>query len=68
MAQQSPQHLGEKDRRLYWDWWRENPVEIVLVLLILVLFVAVPWQGCGISEVEPEDDEQEELQIDEVVP
>ena len=35
---------------MYWDWWRENPVEIILVILIIVLFATVPWEGCGVSE------------------
>lgn len=55
MAEQSPEPLGTRNKRLYWDWWRENPVELVLVVLILVLFVFVPWQGCGITEQPPEE-------------
>ena len=50
MEEQSPQHLGRKNKRLYWDWWRENPVELVLVVLIIMAFALVPWEGCGISE------------------
>lgn len=56
----------ETSRRIYWDWWRENPVELVLVILIIVLFVMVPWEGCGITEQDP--DEPVEAQDVEVVP
>lgn len=55
MEEKPPEHLGKKEKRIYWDWWRENPVEIVLVVLILTLFVFVPWQGCGVTEQEPEE-------------
>ena len=50
MEEQSIQHLGEKENQRIWDWWKENPGEIIVVALILVLFVVVPWQGCGVSE------------------
>ena len=32
-----------------WDWWSENPVELVLVAFILVVFFMMPREGCGIS-------------------
>jgi hypothetical protein len=44
-----PQHLETKKDPVWWDWWSENPVEIVLVVLILVLFFALPREGCGVS-------------------
>lgn len=44
-----PQHLETKKDPVWWDWWSENPVEVVLVVLILVMFFALPRQGCGIS-------------------
>jgi len=47
-------HLGHRPDSLYWDWSRENPVEIVLVTFILVLFFAVPRTGCGIDKSEGE--------------
>ncbi len=52
MEENAPQYIQTKpqDRRLYWDWWRENPAEIVLVIFIIALFALVPWEGCGISE------------------
>lgn len=65
MEERPPQHIQKDRQRWYWDWWRENPVEIVLVVFIIVLFFLVPWQGCGISEVDPEEDE---LEIEHVVP
>lgn len=37
---------------LSWDWWGENPAEIILVLFIIVLFLFVhslPPQGWGID-------------------
>ena len=56
MQQQPPQHIANKKRGVYWDWWRENPVELLLVLFIIVLFMAVPWEGCGMTEQEVEAD------------
>lgn len=67
MADESPLHLGQKKKRIYWDWWRENPVELVLVVLTIVLFAAVPWQGCGISEVDQAERDEMTQQI-EVIP
>ena len=35
-----------------WDWWKENPREIILLAFILVLFFFVEWlppQGWGID-------------------
>lgn len=35
-----------------WDWWGENPAEIVLVVFLLVaffFFYALPSQGWGID-------------------
>lgn len=34
-----------------WDWWSENPVELVLVVFILIIFFMMPREGCGISQV-----------------
>ena len=37
-----------------WDWWGENPAEIVLVIFLLVIFFffhALPPQGWGIEAV-----------------
>lgn len=55
MAQESPQFLQPKKKPVYWDWWRENPVEIILVIFIITLFAFTPWANFGISpqEIEP---------------
>lgn len=45
-------HLGHRPDHLYWDWSRESPVEIVLVIFILVLFFMIPRSGCGIDNQE----------------
>ena len=52
MEERTPQYIQPKSdkRSVYWDWWRENPAEIVLVVFIIALFALVPWEGCGISE------------------
>ena len=65
MDEKAPQHIKADRQHWYWDWWRENPVEIILVIFILVLFAAVPWQGCGISG---EDGEEPEFEVERVVP
>lgn len=51
MANQAPQHIQTRKAPFYWNWWRENPVEIILVVFILVLFFTLPRAGCGITEV-----------------
>lgn len=64
MEDKSAEPVSDQKRRIYWDWWRENPVELVLVILIIVLFVMVPWQGCGITEQDPADlDEAQDVRV-----
>lgn len=45
-------HLQSDKDPVWWDWWRENPIEIILVIFILVFFFAFPRQGCGITNAE----------------
>lgn len=52
-----PDYLKVKKDPVWWDWWSENPVEVVLVVFILVLFFAMPRTGCGITDV-PSDGAQ----------
>ncbi|MFU8804772.1 MAG: hypothetical protein ACNA8W_13235 [Bradymonadaceae bacterium] len=52
MVDQAPQHLQTRKSPVYWDWWRENPVEIILVIFIIVMFFALPRTGCGITAVD----------------
>lgn len=47
MEREKP-YLSKKSTGLSWDWWKESPIEIILVVFILVLFL-VPRQGCGIT-------------------
>jgi hypothetical protein len=35
---------------MYWDWWGENPVEVVLVAFILIFFFTLPRTGCGVDK------------------
>jgi hypothetical protein len=46
-------HLQTEKDPVWWDWWSENPIEIVLVVLFLVLFFALPRQGCGVTSDAP---------------
>ena len=32
-----------------WDWWSENPIELVIVVLFVVFFFAFPGTGMGIT-------------------
>ena len=50
MQQRAPQYIEKERKTVYWDWWRENPVEIILVVFIIALFALAPWEGCGLSE------------------
>lgn len=54
MADKSPQFLHRKKASIYWNWWRENPTEIVLVIFIITLFAFTPWTGCGVTEADIE--------------
>ncbi len=47
MEREKP-YLSQKSAGFQWDWWKESPVEIILVVFILVLFL-IPRAGCGIT-------------------
>jgi hypothetical protein len=47
--EQSPPHLGDDRPWIRWNWSREDPVEIVLLVFVLVLFFLLPRPGCGID-------------------
>lgn len=49
MDERKPQHLHFINSRLRWDWRRENPVEIILLVFTLVFFFTIPRGGCGIT-------------------
>lgn len=42
-------HLGADKEPVWWDWWSENPAEVILVVFILVFFFLTPRAGCGIT-------------------
>ncbi len=53
MAEKEKPYLKGTEGSIRWDWWGENPVEIVLVVFIIVLFFffySLPDQGWGIDE------------------
>ena len=47
----APQHINmfSTSSLLNWDWRRENPVELVLLVFVLCAFFFLPRAGCGIS-------------------
>ncbi len=45
-------YLHTPDDGPRWDWWREDPVELILLVFILVLFFAFPRAGCGVTAVD----------------
>ena len=47
---QQPQHLHLITSGLRWDWRRENPAEVVIVVFALMLFFLMPRGGCGITQ------------------
>lgn len=49
MSEEKPQHLHLITSSLRWDWRKENPVELVLLVFIFVVFLAMPRAGCGVS-------------------
>ena len=57
MAKKSPQFLQKPKSPVTWDWWKESPVEIILLVFIVTLFVVTPWSGCGITELDIEPGE-----------
>lgn len=51
--QRNKPFMGNRKETPQWDWWGENPAEIVLVAFILVLFFfihSLPPQGWGIDD------------------
>lgn len=44
-------HLGAKKEPVWWNWWSENPAEIILVIFILIFFFTLPRAGCGVTQV-----------------
>lgn len=56
MDEREKPYLKGAEGSIRWDWWGENPAEIVLVVFIIVLFFfiySLPPQGWGI-DVNPE--------------
>jgi hypothetical protein len=52
MAGREPQHLEIFDKKVpwyRWDWRKENPGEVILVVFGLLLFVFWPRTGCGVT-------------------
>lgn len=49
MSEEKPQHLHMITSSLRWDWRKENPVELVLLVFIVAVFLAMPRAGCGVS-------------------
>jgi len=47
---ETPSHLEDDTRWLRWNWNREDPVEIVLLIFILLLCFLLPRPECGISD------------------
>lgn len=60
MVDKEPQFIQRKKTPIFWDWWRENPAEIVLVIFIITFFALTPWTGCGVTEA---DIEPSEIQV-----
>lgn len=51
MEREKP-YLHGDEGSIRWDWWGENPAEIVLVVFILVILAFLYWlppQGWGID-------------------
>ncbi len=44
-----PQHLHLITSRFNWDWRRENPVEILILVFALTFFFFLPRAGCGVT-------------------
>jgi hypothetical protein len=54
-----PQHLALFNQAKYrWDWRKENPVEVVIVVFAISIFFLMPRQGCGITQLSAGDSNQ----------
>ncbi len=54
MADRKPQHLSMFNGSwVKWDWRKENPAEVVLVVFALTFFLLLPRQGCGVTQTGP---------------
>ena len=49
MSERTPQHMQLITSGLRWDWRKENPIELVLLVFILAVFFTFPRQGCGVT-------------------
>ena len=49
MSDHKPSHLRLITSSLRWDWRRENPVELVVLVFFFAIFFTLPRVGCGVS-------------------
>ena len=52
MQEREKSYLKGDEGPIRWDWWGENPAEIVLVVFILAIFFfiySLPPQGWGVD-------------------
>ena len=49
MSERRPQYMQLITSKTRWDWRKENPVELVLLVFIVALFFSFPRQGCGVT-------------------
>jgi|GEM_PF-3250904 hypothetical protein len=51
----TPQHLKMFADGFRWDWRRENPVEIVILVFGICIFFLLPRAGCGVTSADVKD-------------
>ncbi len=52
MESREPQHLEMYDKKVpwyRWDWRKENPGEVILIVFGLAIFAFFPRVGCGVT-------------------
>lgn len=52
VEKRSPQHLKLINSSFNWDWRRENPVEIIVLVFVLLFFFFLPRAGCGVTSMD----------------
>jgi hypothetical protein len=47
---QNKNHLTLTESKIGWDWRREDPVELILLVFFIALFLLMPREHCGLTD------------------
>lgn len=52
MSDEQISYIHTPKNQSAWDWWSEDPIELILMTFFLVFFFALPMDGCGVSKTQ----------------